>query len=30
MTANIRETKDLKHTIPNDVEPFKGQADIIF
>ena len=28
ITANITETKDLKHTIPNDEEKFRGQADI--
>jgi hypothetical protein len=30
MAANITETKDLKHTIPNDEGQFRGQADIIF
>jgi hypothetical protein len=30
MAANITETKDLKHTIPNDEEQFKGQAGITF
>ena len=29
MAANVTETKDLKNTIQNDEEQFKGEADII-